>query len=229
MTTDDPPVPLRLGFRDELEQLRLQVELMGVLVDQNLERMREILDHGEAEGVAAAAFETDDEIDAMHVSLLGRCYQLLNQQSPMAGDLRYIVSVVRMLSEFERIGDLALRVIKLGPDVEELQNCGAAWDIVRTLADTAVEQYRTALRAWATQDLILATMLVEQRPALYTIQERLLDALRRLEGPDAVSLAMHLFIAGQAADRIADHAAVIGARLRYLLTGEAAHLAAEVR
>jgi phosphate uptake regulator len=40
---------------------------------------------------------------------------------------------------------------------------------------------------------------------------------------------MHLFVAGQAADRIADHAAIIGARLRYLLTGEAAHLAAEVR
>jgi phosphate transport system protein len=223
------PVPLRHGFRDELDQLRLQVELMGVLVDQNLERMRQILDHGENDGIATAAYETDDEIDAMHVSLLERCYQLLNQQSPMAGDLRYIVSVVRMLSEFERIGDLALRVIKLGPDVEELQGCGAAWDIVRTLADTAVDQYRTALRAWATQDLALATQLVERRPRLDTIHERLLDALRRLEGPDAVSLAMHLFIAGQAADRIADHAAVIGARLRYLLTGEAAHLAAEVR
>ena len=42
-------------------------------------------------------------------------------------------------------------------------------------------------------------------------------------------MAMHLFIAGQAADRIADHAAIIGARLRYLITGEPAHLAAEVR
>jgi phosphate transport system protein len=229
MTTEDAPAPLRHGFRDELDQLRLQVELMGVLVDQNLERMRQILDHGDTHGEAAAAYQTDDEIDAMHVSLVERCYQLLNQQSPMAGDLRYIVSVVRILSEFERIGDLALRVIKLAPDVDELRDCGAAWDIVRTLADTAVEQYRTALRAWSAQDLVLASQLVEQRPHLETIHERLLDALRRIEGPDAVALAMHLFVAGQAADRIADHAAIIGARLRYLLTGEAAHLAAEVR
>jgi phosphate transport system protein len=226
---EEAPVPLRHIFRDELDQLRLQVELMGVLVDQNLERMRQILDHGDDDGVAAAAFATDDEIDGMHVSLVERCYQMLNREQPMASDLRFIVSVVRILSEFERIGDLALRVIKLGPDVDELQGCGPAWDIVRTLADTAVEQYRTALRAWATQDLVLASQLVEQRPKLDTIHERLLDALRRLEGPDAVALAMHLFVAGQAADRIADHAAIIGARLRYLLTGEAAHLAAEVR
>jgi phosphate uptake regulator len=44
-----------------------------------------------------------------------------------------------------------------------------------------------------------------------------------------VAIAMHLFVASQAADRIADHAAIIGARLRYLLTGEASHLVAEVR
>ncbi len=223
------PVPLRTVFHEELDQLRLQVELMGVRVDQNLERMRQVLDHGEEAGVVDAALAADDEIDAMHVSLLERCYQLLNREAPMATDLRFLVSVVRILSEFERVGDLALRVIKLGPDVEELSECGPAWDIVHTLADVAVDQYRTALRAWSTQDLVLASQLVEHRPQLGVIQERLLAELRRLDGPDAVGMAMHLFIAGQAADRIADHAAIIGARLRYLLTGEPAHLAAEVR
>jgi len=229
MSTDGAPVPLRTSFREELDQLRLQVELMGVRVDQNLERMREILDHGDEGGTLSAALAADDEIDAMHVSLMERCYDLLNREQPMAGDLRFLVSVVRILSEFERVGDLALRVIKLGPDRDELAACGPAWDIVRTLVDIAVDTYRTALRAWATQDLTLATDLVEHRPELTTIHERLISELRRLDGPDAVGLAMDLFVAGQAADRIADHAAVLGARLRYLLTGEAGHLSAEVR
>jgi phosphate transport system protein len=229
MSAEGAPVPLRQGFRDELDQLRLQVELMGVRVDQNLERMRQILDHGETGGVVGAALAGDDEIDAMHISLLERCYQLLNREAPMASDLRFLVSVVRILSEFERVGDLSLRVIKLAPDVDELSSAGPAWDIVRTLVDIAVDRYRTALRAWSAQDLALASQLVEHRPPLDTVHERLLDELRRLEGPDAVAIAMHLFVAGQAADRIADHAAIIGARLRYLLTGEAAHLAAEVR
>jgi phosphate transport system protein len=230
MSSDGAQVPLRSVFREELDQLRIQVELMGVRVDQNLERMRDVLDHGEAGGgVWAAAMAADDEIDAMHVSLMERCYDMLNREAPMAGDLRYLVSVVRIVSEFERVGDLALRVIKLGPDIEELSACGPAWDIVRTLVDIAVDHYRTALRAWATLDLTLATELVVHRPELTTIHERLVAELRRLDGPDAVSIAMNLFVAGQAADRIADHAAVIGARLRYLLTGEAGHLSAEVR
>jgi phosphate transport system protein len=224
------PVPLRTVFHEELDQLRLQVELMGVRVDQNLERMRQVLDHGDIHGVVVeAALAADDEIDAMHVSLLERCYSLLGREAPMASDLRFLVSVVRILSELERVGDLALRVIKLAPDVDELSECGPAWDIVRTLVEVAVDQYRTALRAWSSQDLGLATQLVENRPRLDTFHERLVDELRRLDQPDAVAIAMHLFVASQAADRIADHAAIIGARLRYLLTGEASHLVAEVR
>lgn len=227
---DQAPVPLRTAFHEELDQLRLQVELMGVRVDQNLERMRQVLDHGDAHGVVvAAALAADDEIDAMHLSLLERCYLLMGREAPMASDLRFLVSVVRILSELERVGDLALRVIKLAPDVLELSECGPAWDIVRTLVEVAVDQYRTALRAWSAQDLPLATQLVEHRPRLETFHERMVDELRRLDGPNAVAVAMHLYAAGQAADRIADHAAIIGARLRYLLTGEAAHLVAEVR
>ena len=230
MSNGEAPVPLRVAFHDELDQLRLQVELMGVRVDQNLERMRQVVDHGDSSGTTvAAALAADDDIDAMHVSLLERCYTLLGREAPMATDLRFVVSVVRILSDLERVGDLALRVVKLAPQVDDLAACGAAWDIVRTLVDVAVEQYRTALRAWAVQDLALATQLVESPPRLGSLHERLIDELRRLDGPDAVRVAVAVFVAGQAADRIADHAAIIGARLRYLLTGEPAHLAAEVR
>jgi len=117
----DRAVPLRNVFHEELDQLRLQVELMGVRVDQNLERMRQVLDHGDATGdIVAAALTADDEIDAMHVSLVERCYLLLGREAPMASDLRFLVSVVRILSELERVGDLGLRVIKLAPRVDEL-------------------------------------------------------------------------------------------------------------
>ena len=83
-SVEGAPVPLRTVFHEELDQLRLQVELMGVRADQNLERMREILDHGEDENLVGGALAADDEIDAMHVSLLERCYQLLNREAPMA-------------------------------------------------------------------------------------------------------------------------------------------------
>ncbi len=228
MSSEPAPIPLRSAFQAELDQLRLQVELMGVRVDQNLELMRNALVFGD-ERLLEQAFASDDQIDGMHLSLLERCYQLLNREAPVASDLRFVVSVVRILSEFERVGDLALRVLKLTPRVGVLSTCGAPWDIALTMVDFAVEQYRTALRAWSAQDLDLATQLADHRPPAETYHEQLLIELQRLQGPDSAATAMGVYIIGQAADRIADHAAIIGARLRYLLTGEAAHLAAEVR
>ena len=63
---------VRQQFTEELEQLRLQVELMAVRVDQNLERMRDVLRTGDCE-TARQAIEADNEIDAMNVSLTERC------------------------------------------------------------------------------------------------------------------------------------------------------------
>jgi phosphate transport system protein len=223
------PGPLRSVFYQELDQLRLQVELMGVRVDHNLERMREVLQTGDAD-VAAEALKADDEIDAMHVSLLERCYDLLGREAPVASDLRFVVSVVRILSELERVGDLALRVVKLAPSVPDMATTGEPWDVLLTMVDTAVEQYRLALRAWSAQDLTLASQLADQPPSLLSFHERLWRAdLAGLDPHEAVRLTMGMFVIGQAADRIADHAAIIGARLRYLLTGEPGHLTAEVR
>jgi phosphate transport system protein len=219
---------VRAGFRAELEQLRLQVELMAVRVDQNLERTREVLrtfDTGEAE----RALNADDDIDAMNVSLTERCYELLAREAPVASDLRFIVSVLRVLSDLERIGDLALRVVKLTPDLALLASSASTYDIVLTMADEAVERFRLALRAWAGLDLRLATELATGPHSMDLFYERLMLELLRLDGPDAVRIAIGTDVAGRSLERIVDHAAVIGARLRYLLTGNPDHLATEVR
>lgn len=219
--------PVRQAFTAELEQLRLQVELMGVRVDENLERTRSVLHTGDLE-LAQVTVQADDLIDAMNVSLTERCYDLLSRESPVAGDLRFVVSVLRILSELERIGDLALRVVKLAPDWELLRAQPETYDILLSMADTAVEQYRTALRAWSTQDLGLASELADGRP-MEAFTERFSRELLGIEGPDAVLAAVRTLVAGRSLDRIADHAAVIGARIRYLITGDPAHLTAEIR
>lgn len=220
--------PLRLNFTAELEQLRLQVEMMGVLVDHNLERMREVL-HGGDTALAAEALRADDDIDAMNVSLTERCYEVLAREGPVASDLRLVVSVIRMTSELERIGDLALRVVKLAPAHDVLASNPRTFDILQTMADEAVDHFRVALRAWSGADLDLATGLAEAPRTMDLHNEQLMQALVGLEGPDAVNVALRTLVAGQALERINDHAAILGARLRYLLTGDPDHLTAEVR
>ena len=149
---------MRQSFQDELDQLRMQVELMGIKVDQNLERMRAVLVDGD-DAAASAAVAGDDEIDAMDVSLTERCYDLLARENPVASDLRFIVSVLRILSELERIGDLALRVVKLAPERHRWAANQPTFDILVSMGDTAVAAFRDALRAWCAQDLGLATDL----------------------------------------------------------------------
>ncbi len=219
---------VRQSFSAELDQLRLQVEVMAVRVDQNLERMREVLLTGDRR-TADVAVNADDDIDAMNVSLTERCYDLIARESPVASDLRFVVSVLRVLGELERVGDLALRVVKLAPDWELIRSGGATYDILLSMADTAVGQYRLALRAWSAQNLELAEDLIGSTRVMESNTEQLTRELLRLDGPNALACALRTMAAGQALDRIADHAAIIGARLRYLLTGDADHLATEIR
>lgn len=218
----------RDGFHGELEQLRLQVEVMGLRVDENLTRMGKVLRSGDP-SLVAPSLAADDDIDAMNVSLTERCYELLTLQSPVASDLRFIVSVLRITGELERVGDLSLRVIKLADEMRLLRTSGGIWESLLHLVAGAVAQYRTALAAWSAQDLARATALANRAHTLEDRYEQLVHDLRHYDGPDAARLAMGIMVVARAADRIADHAAIIGARLRYLLTGEPAHLAAEVR
>jgi len=219
---------VRQGFSEELDQLRLQVELMAVRVDQNLERMRGFLERGDLD-LAEAAVAADDDIDAMNLSLIERCHDLLAREAPVASDLRFVVSVMRVLGELERIGDLSLRVVKVGDGLAEVQRHPDVYDIVVTMADTALDQYRRALAAWSAQDLALADEVARSGHVLDLASDSLVRRLVQLDGANAVPAALHAFVIGRALDRIADHAAIIGSRLRYLITGDPEHLAAEIR
>jgi phosphate transport system protein len=217
----------RQQFDDELEQLRLQVELMAVRVDQNLERMHQVLVTGDV-ALAAEAIAADDEVDAMHLSLMERCYELLRREAPVASDLRFVVSVLRVLGELERIGDLSLRVHKLADRQPAISAHPSVLDVLVSMTECAVDRYRLALRAWATTDLDLAAELAVSG-GLDRFQLRLTTELLALRDVDAVAVAMDAAAIGRAVDRISDHASIIGARLRYLITGDPDHLAAEVR
>ena len=119
--------------------------------------------------------------------------------------------------------------MKLTPEHDLLLRSDVLFDILISMADEAVEQYRIALRAWSAQDLRLATELATATGASTCYYERLMAELMRLDGPDAVAIAMAGVHGGACARADRRPPAIIGARLRYLLTGDPAHLAAEVR
>ncbi len=218
----------RSAYEADLEQLKIQVEVMGLRVEENLDRMAHVLRTGD-EAVAGLALAADDGVDAMNVSLTDRCTKLLARQSPVASDLRLVLSVIRMLSELERVGDLALRVVRLAPDHQLLQASPVTFDILLVMSDTAVESFARASRAWSASSLELATDLSTGVPQMTHLASRLVAELTHLDQPRAAAIAVRSYAAGQALDRITDHCCVIGSRIRYLLTGDPSHLAAEIR
>jgi len=220
--------PLRAAFAFELEQLRLQVEVMALRVDEALDRSTSVLLTGDLD-LSQTVIDGDDEIDDMLVSLTERCYDLLGRQNPVASDLRLVVSVIRILGDLERTGDLCLRIVKLAPDHELIRGNLETYGILREMALEAQELFRTATRAWSTRDLRLAKTLEERDDAMDSHNRALMEGIMAMEGPDAVAMAVKTLLAGRALERIADHSVMIGERLRYMLTGNAESLSAEIR
>ena len=210
--------PLRSSFAADLEQLKLQVEMMALRVDEALQRSTEVLLTGDVD-LARRVIAGDNEIDQMLVSLTERCYEVLVRQSPVASDLRLVVSVLRILGDLERTGDLCLRIVKLAPEQELLASEPETFEILTKMAGEASALFGCALRAWATQDLALAKSLEARDDAMDHHNAELMRVLLRFEGPNAVQTAIQTLLAGRAFERIADHSVMIGERVRYMLTG----------
>lgn len=213
-------------FVDELDQLRLQVDLMALRVGEAIDKAIAVLEHGDT-AAAQALLESDDEIDALHVSLTERCYELLVRHQPMASDLRLVVSVIRVIGVLERIGNLCLRIAKLVEDQSLLAAHPAVFRVIVELAVNVRSRFRTVHAAWSSGDLDELDALDDADP-LDDFGTPLVERILELDGDDAVRVAVAAFIAGRSLDRVGDHTGVIAARLRYLITGDTVYLAEEV-
>jgi phosphate transport system protein len=220
-------IPLRQAFAFELGQLKIQIEVMALKVDEALQRSTQVLLTGDLE-LAEQVIAGDDDIDDMLVSLTERCYDLLGRQNPVASDLRLVVSVLRILSDLERTGDLCLRIAKLAPDQHRIAANPQTFAILRDMAHEAMELFRFAVRAWSTEDLRLALSLEARDDAMDGYNRRLTEAIMGLDGHDAVGVAVNTLLAGRALERIADHSVMIGERLRYMLTGDVESISKEI-
>jgi phosphate transport system protein len=214
-------------FVAELSQLKLQVEVMALKVDDALQRSTEVLLTGDIE-LADEVMAGDDQIDGMFVSLVERCYELFARQSPVASDLRLVVSVLRIVGDLERTGDLCLRIVKLAPHHALIAANPETFGTLREMAYEATNVFRLAFRAWAAQDLRLARSLEQRDDAMDAHYARLMTAILKLEGPNAVPQAIQTLLAGRALERIADHSVAVGERLRYVLTGDVQSISKEI-
>lgn len=216
----------RAQFRESLEALRVDVDAIGQLVEDAVTGAVAALIGGN-EPSAAQVIRGDDQIDTLFLALEERTYALIAQQAPVASDLRFLMSALRVMADWEKAGDRAVAVAKeaLAPWEREL----ATLSLLGRMGELALDLVRAGRQAWLDQDLVLAADLKRRDDELDTCYRRLVSHLLVHDGPNAGLLVLHAHAAGRNLERIADHAVMVGERVSYLVTGEPSALAAEIK
>ena len=164
--------------------------------------------------------ESDDETDALALDIEERCFTLLARQQPMAGDMRAIVTAIRLTSEIERSGDLMVNVGKATRRLFGSEIPPQLRGLVQSMSSEAVRLYKLAMDAYADGDANLASALDDMDDRLDQLHKDYIQAILELyAGARDVQMAVQLALVGRYYERIGDHAVNIGQRVEYMVTG----------
>jgi phosphate transport system protein len=218
-------MPARARFREALDALRVDVDALGRMAQEaTAGAVRALIaDDGATAGAVVAG---DDRIDALFVALEERAYGLIAQQAPVASDLRFLMSALRVMADYEKTGDRAVAVAKIA--MVDWQRESTTIELLGRMGDLALSLLGAAREAWLEQDLVVATGLKRRDDAADACYRRLTAHLLEQRGQRVSVLVLHAHAAGRNLERIADHAVMIGERVSYLLTGDPSALAAEI-
>ena len=215
----------RAQFHAAQELLRVDVHALGLLAERAVIGAMGALLGDDAEA-AATVIAGDDHIDALFVALEERAYALVAQQAPVAADLRFLMSALRVMADFEKTGDRAVAVAKTS--LAEWEREPVTISLLGRMGDLALGMLASARAAWRNQDLPVASDLQRRDDVLDSTFRQLVAHLLTQRGPEVPRLVLHAHAAGRNLERIADHSVIIGERVSYMLTGDPSALAAEI-
>ena len=163
----------------------------------------------------------DADLDRMQADVEERAFHLLARQSPVAGELRTVVASLRMVSELERMGDLAAHVAKIArlryPEVAVPASLRA--NFVR-MGDVAEKMVVTAGQTLNDRNIQNAQELRSRDEEMDELRRTQFRLLLSDDWSDGVEAAVDVALLGRYYERIADHAASMARRIIYVVTGE---------
>jgi phosphate transport system protein len=207
-------------FNAELEAVRNHLLEMGGRVEAAVARAVETLlarDSGEAEAVIAA----DEEVNAMEVRIDEECSRILARRQPAASDLRLVIAVAKVTTDLERVGDEATKIARQAITLSEQAPARSGSPEVRRIGKHVGAMLRSALDAFARQDVAMAVNVVVDDEG---VDSEYHSAMRSLvtfmmEDPRNIGPILNELWALRALERIGDHAANIAEQVIYLARG----------
>ena len=207
-------------FQEELQQLQARLLAMGGLAE---DRVRAAVDGLVSRDRSAIddVLANDAPINQLHVEIDNRCFTLLALHQPMAVDLRAIVSAVKINTDLERVGDLAVNIAEAAtrylkhPAVKELI------DIPR-MARIAQTMLRDALDAFVRRDIQLAQAVLDQDDELDGLKTQVFRELLTymLQDPSTIEPALDLILVSRHLERIGDHATNVAEDVIFMVSAK---------
>ena len=208
------------NFDLELESLRTRVLEMGGMAEQQVLKSIEGLYSGDRP-LLEAVIRDDDRINQMEIEIDALCNQVIAKRQPTAIDLRMVVSVLKAISDLERVGDKARKIARLGISLAN-QSTGGTLNVELThMAETALKMLRLALDGFARLDVSLVTeamRLGAQVNAEYQSVARQLITYM-MEDPRTITRSLDIMSIAKAIERIGDHATNIAEYVIYMVKG----------
>jgi len=204
----------------EIRELKDLILTMGGCVEKAIEEATQALILRESKRFAAV-FEQEARINELHIRVDEACVKLLARQSPLAQDLRWIISSIKINTDLERMGDQAVNIAHNGarylaePPLKPLIDLPKMAQEVRSMV-------RACLDAFVRKDLALAEKVLNQDDVVDGFKNEIFDELRNymIKDPLSIERSLNLILIARNLERVGDHSTNIAEDVIYALTGK---------
>ncbi|GAB4275968.1 MAG: phosphate signaling complex protein PhoU [Deferrisomatales bacterium] len=208
------------AFEADLQHLQEKILRMGGLVEDSIGRaMAALVERNPEE--AKEAIARDHLVNRFEVEIDEQCIELLALRQPAAGDLRLIITGLKISTDLERIGDLAVNMCERAAELIQAPPLKPLIDLPR-MAEAARSMLRDSLDAYVTRDADQAQQVCVRDDEVDRLNDQVIRELLTymMENPANISRAMGLIMISRYLERIADHATNIAEMVIYLVKGK---------
>ena len=204
----------------ELDRLKKKILALGAIVEERVRMAIKAVETRDRE-LAKKVIEADDEIDQIEVDVEEGCLKILALYQPVAIDLRFIVAVIKINNDLERIGDIAVNIAERAAFLATQSKVDIPFDFAG-MADKTQSMLKKSLDSLVNMDADLAWEVGAADDEVDAINRdmylQVQDGIRK--NIDRMECLIHLLQASRHLERIADHATNIAEDVIYMINGE---------
>jgi phosphate transport system protein len=207
-------------FIQEIETLKKTVFALSAIVEESVHKAVNAIERRDA-ALAQRVIDADIEIDHMEVDVEEECLKILALHQPVAADLRYIIAMMKLNSDLERIGDLAVNIAKRAIALAAQPRIEIPPQIP-VMAEKAQAMLKRTLDALVNSDSSLARQVMASDDEVDALHREAGEQIKRMmkETPELIDDLLQLIHAARHLERISDHASNIAEDVIYLIDGE---------